>query len=369
VKAIRAVLPILWTLLFLVPAAYACAYWVEGVYEVPLESGSFRFERPWAGLLLMAPVLVLLAYYLQRWSRPRLQVSRGHDLSVLKPGWRVWVLPSVTGMRAAAVMLLAVGLMGPQSIHARDSAEVEGIDIVLVLDMSLSMQADDIEPTRFEATQQVVLDFISRRPNDRIGSVVFGRDAYTLMPLTTDKDALKNVINEMELGIVDGRGTAIGNAVGTGLNRLRRSQAKSKVIILLTDGDSNAGNVTPDQAAELAATMDVKVFTILMGQSGENRVKRGTGLFGQPIFDVGNFPVNPELLERMSERTGAEHFRVGDRQALERSFHEILDELEKTEMEDAGQVFGELFPAFLWPGLALLLLELLARVFLLRRWP
>jgi len=369
VKAVRAFLPVLWTLAALIPAAYASAYWIEGVYEVPLETGSFRFERPWAGLLLLAPLVVLLAHYLQRWARPRLEVSRGHDLASLRPGWRVWVLPSVTGLRTAALALIAIALMGPQSIHARDTADVEGIDIVLVLDMSLSMQADDIQPTRFEATQQVVLDFLSRRPNDRIGAVVFGRDAYTLMPLTTDKDALKNVIQEMQLGIVDGRGTAIGNAVGTGLNRLRRSEAESKVIILLTDGDSNAGNVTPDQAAELAATMDVKVFTILMGQSGENRVQRGTGLFGQPIFDVGNFPVNPELLERMSERTGAEHFRVGDRQALEQSFHSILDTLEKTEMEDAGQVFGELFPAFLWPALALLLLELLTRVFVLRRWP
>ena len=368
-KPVRAMLPILWTLAFLVPAAYVSAYWIEGVYEVPLESGSFRVQRSWAALMLIAPFLVLSAHYLQRWSRPRLKVSRGHDLSSLAPGWRVWVLPSVTGMRAAALMLLGIGLMGPQSIHARDTADVEGIDIVLVLDMSLSMQADDIQPTRFEATQQVVLDFLSRRPNDRIGAVVFGRDAYTLMPLTSDKEALKNVIQEMQLGIVDGRGTAIGNAVGTGLNRLRRSEAKSKVIILLTDGDSNAGNVTPDQAAELAAAMEVKVFTILMGQSGENRVKRGTGLFGQPIFDVGNFPVNPELLERMSERTGAEHFRVSDRRSLEQSFHRILDELEKTQMEDAGQVFGELFPAFLWPALFLLLLELITRVFVLRRWP
>ena len=368
-KRLRPVLPVLWALTFLVPASYLCAYWVEGIYGVPLESSSFRFERPWAGLLLAAPLVVLVAHYLQRFSRPRLQVSRGLTLASLRPGWRLWFLPSVTGMRVAALTLAAVALMGPQSIHARDATEVEGIDIVLVLDMSLSMQADDIRPTRFEATQQVVLDFLSRRPNDRVGAVVFGRDAYTLMPLTTDKEALKNVIQELQLGFIDGRGTAIGNAAGTGLNRLRSSDAKSKVIILLTDGDSNAGNVTPDQAAELASAMGVKVFTILMGQSGENRVQRGSGLFGQPIFDVGNFPVNPELLERMSERTGGEHFRVSDRQALEQSFHRILDQLEKTEMEDAGQVYGELYPALVWPALMLLFLELLTRVLILRRWP
>ena len=362
-------LPIAWSLLVFVPTAYLVMYLVEAVFEVPLERTTIRFERGSAKWMLAGPVLLLIAYYAQRFARPRIQVSRGRILQRTRAGWRRWIAPSTVGLRFTALTLLALALMGPQSIHARDQAEVEGIDIVLVLDMSLSMRAADIEPNRFDATKQVVADFISRRPNDRIGAVVFGRDAYTLLPLTTDEQALQTVIRELQLELIDGRGTAIGNAVGTGLNRLRRSNAKSKVIILLTDGDSNAGNVSPDQAAELAATMEVKVFSILMGVSGDSRVQRGVDLFGRPLFDVGNFPVNPELLQRMSERTGGEYFQVGDRSALEQSFHRILDELEKTEIEDGGRVYGELFPAFVWPALALLLLELLIGLVLLRRWP
>lgn len=368
-KWIQRVLPVAWTLIFLIPAGYACAYLVAGVYEVPLEEATFRWERGSAVWLLFAPLLVLAAHYMHRFSRPRIQVSRGRALIRTKPGWRIWLSGATTGIRTAACTLLVFALMGPQSIHARDSSEVEGIDIVVVMDMSLSMQASDIEPNRFDATKQVVEDFISRRPNDRVGAVVFGRDAYTLMPLTTDKEALRGVIRELQLELIDGRGTAIGNAVGTALNRLRHSNAKSKTVILLTDGDSNAGNVSPDQAGELAATMEVKVFSILMGQTADTRVQRGVDLFGRPLFDMGTFPVNPELLQRLSERTGGEYFNVSDRRALEQSFHRILDELEKTEMEDAGRVYGELFPAFLWPAFILLLLEILTALLVLRRWP
>jgi len=368
-KAVRPLLPLVWTLFFLVPAAYLVAILVELVYEVPLAEGSFRFEREWAGLLIFGALLVLLSRgWVQHRSRPRLRISRAHQLAQGQAGLRIWLAHSTTGMRVTALTLMAIALMGPQSIHARDSAEVEGIDIVLTLDMSLSMQAADIQPNRFEATQHVVEDFVSRRPNDRIGAVVFGRDAYTLMPLTTDKEALRGVIRDLRLELIDGRGTAIGNALGVSLNRLRRSEAESKIVILLTDGDSNAGNVTPDQAAELATTMGVQVYTILMGESDRARVGRGQGLVGQ-IWDVGEFPINPELLRGIAERTGGRFYSVNDRSALIHSFHEILDQLERSEMEDPGRVYGELFGAFVWPALALLLLELLLGTFVLRRWP
>jgi Ca-activated chloride channel family protein len=137
----------------------------------------------------------------------------------------------------------------------------------------------------------------------------------------------------------------------------------------LTDGDSNAGNVSPDQAAEFAAVMEVKVYSILMGVTEEARVQRGVGFGGRPIFDVGSFPVNPELLRNMSTRTGGEFFPVSDRRALEQSFHAILDRLERSEIEDLGVTYGELFPVFVWPAFALIAFELLASALLLRRWP
>lgn len=369
-RGVRALLPVLWTLLIGVPCALLCAYLVESVYGVPLRAGSFRFERPWAGLLLGGAVLVLVARgWMHRRAAPRFQVSRAGDARRAGPGRRVWLRHGLTGMRVTAVALMALGLMGPQSIHARNRSPVHGIDIVLVLDMSLSMRAADIEPNRFAATKSVVGEFIRRRPDDRIGAVVFGRQAYTLLPLTTDKSALRDVVHRLELGAIDGRGTAIGNAVGTGLNRLRGSHAKSKVVILLTDGNSNAGNVSPAQAAELGSTLGVKVYTVLMGRSGEAKVKRGTDLFGRPVWDTGNFPVNPKLLEEMAHQTGGEHFRATNRKALEQSFHQILDRLEKTEIEDVGRVYGELFPAFVGPAVALLALELIAGTWLVRRWP
>ena len=325
-RVLRALLPVGWTLFFLVPITYVVVWTIESQFEVPIVDGSFRFERPWAGLLLVAGLLVLVAHYVHESRAPRFKMSRVHDLAlVARVGWRQWIRHVPVGTRVVAMTLIGVALMGPQSIHARDSAEVEGIDIVLTLDLSLSMQAGDIQPNRFEATKDVVDDFLMRRPNDRIGAVVFGRDAFTLMPLTTDKEALRTAISELELGMIDGRGTAIGNAVGTALNRLRSSEAASRVLILLTDGDSNSGNVSPSQAAEIARTMPhplgnedvdgedrrgVKIYTILMGRADDARVQQGTDIFGRPVWDRGNFPINPELLRDMAERTGGEYFQV-----------------------------------------------------------
>ena len=384
-RVLRALLPIGWTGFFLVPIAYVVWWLIESRFDVAIAPESFRFERPWALALLPAFLVILAAHYVHEQRGPRVKMSRVHDLALAqRAGWRQWVRHAPVGARAVAVVLIVGGLMGPQSIHARDSAQIEGIDIVLTLDLSLSMQAGDIQPNRFLATQQVVDDFVQRRPNDRIGAVVFGRDAYTLMPLTTDKEALRGAIADLELGMVDGRGTAIGNAVGTALNRLRDSEAASRVIILLTDGDSNSGNVSPEQAAEIARTMPhplgatdadgeeragIKIYTILMGRSDDAPVQQGTDIFGRPMFDRGNYPINPELLREMAETTGGEYFQVSDRQGLERSFHQILDRLERSEMEDTGRVFGELYAAFLWPALALLLFELLMRSLVLRRWP
>jgi Ca-activated chloride channel homolog len=366
----RILLPIAWTLALLGAGTLWLMYDLEHRYGVPLREGSFRFERPWAGLLLLAPVLLFAAQgFLHRGMAPRLRISRGHDLARTGAGRRLWWRDSLGGMRTTAVALMALALMGPQSIHARSDAEVEGIDIMLVMDLSLSMQAADIAPNRFAAMQQVVNDFIGRRPNDRLGAVVFGREAFTLLPLTTDRTALTSVIDDLSLGAIDGRGTAIGNAVGTGLNRLRRSDADTRVIILLTDGDSNAGNVSPEQAADLATTMGVRVYTVLMGVSDDARVRSGTDLFGRALFERGRFPVNPALLERMASQTGGESYRAGDRRELEQTFHRILDSLDRSRIQDLGKVYGELYPAFLWPAFGLLGLELLAGTLLLRRWP
>ncbi len=349
---------------FLVSARY-----LQTRYQVLITDEQLRFERPWAALLLLGPLLVWAArVWIQRFSRPRLRFSRGAALQTPGTSWRTRLRDLPSALRTGALALLVIGLMGPQSIHARDTSDVDGIEIMMTLDMSRSMEAGDIRPTRFGATKSVVRDFIDRRPNDRIGAVVFGVDAYTLLPLTTDREALRNALNGLKLDQIDGRGTAIGNAVGVSLNRLKRTRAKSKVLILLTDGESNAGNISPSQAADLASALDVKIFPILMGVSSNAPVQKGVGIFGRALWGQGNYPVNPELLQAMAEQTGGEFFAVSDREGLERSFHEILDELEKTEIEDAGRVYTELFPAFVGPALLFLTIELLLLLWL-RRWP
>lgn len=362
-----------WAFAWLGAAAFAglviSLRYLESRYQLLITDEQLRFERPWAGLLLLAVPMVWFArVWLQRLSRPRLQFSRTAALRIPEGSWRARLADLPGALRAVAVALLVVGLAGPQSIHARDTAEVSGIEIILTLDMSRSMEASDIRPTRFKATKSVVRQFINRRPNDRIGAVVFGVDAYTLLPLTTDREALRTALRGLQLDQIDGRGTAIGNAVGVSLNRLKRSRAKSKVMILLTDGESNAGNVSPSQAADLASAMGVKIYPILMGVSSAAPVQRGTGVFGRAIFGTGNYPVNPELLDEMAQKTGGEFFLVSDREALEQSFHQILDALEKSDIEDAGRMYTELFPAFVGPALLFLLIELLFLLWL-RRWP
>lgn len=362
-----------WALAWLAAVAFAglviSLRQLESRYQLLISDEQLRFERPWAALLLLAmPMAWFGRVWVQRLARPRLQFSRTAALRVSKASWRVRLADLPSALRSVALALLVVGLAGPQSIHARDTAEVSGIEIILTLDMSRSMEAADIRPTRFKATKAVVRDFIDRRSNDRIGAVVFGRDAYTLLPLTTDREALRTALRGLQLDQIDGRGTAIGNAVGVSLNRLKRSRAKSKVMILLTDGESNAGNVSPSQAADLATAMGVKIYPILMGVSDDAPVQQSTGLFGRAIFGTANYPVNPDLLDEMAEKTGGEFFLVSDREALEQSFHQILDALEKTDIEDAGRMYTELFPAFVGPALLFLLIELLI-VLALRRWP
>ncbi len=339
-------------------------------YEVPLRIGSIRFKRPFAAWLLLGPVLVWFTrgLFQHRYS-PRLKVSLAANIAEAGSSFRAWLRPVLAGLRLSALVLMVFAIMGPQSIHARGTTQVQGIDLVLTLDLSLSMQAEDIRPNRFIASKQVVAEFVERRPQDRIGAVVFGRDAYTLLPLTTDHTALISSVIESELGMIDGKGTAIGNAVGVALNRLRQSKAKSKAIILLTDGNSNSGNISPEQAAGYAQAMGVKVYTVLMGASDEALASQKRGAFGMALMDRGNFPINPELLQEMAQKTGGQYFQVTDREGLERSFHSILDELEKTDIQDAGVMYSELFMAMLIPALALLFLELFAMTLVFRRWP
>jgi Ca-activated chloride channel family protein len=269
----------------------------------------------------------------------------------LPRGWRSYAPAVSTGLRSVAVALLFVALARPQNANERIETEMEGMDIVLTLDLSGSMAEPDINPTRVDAAKDVVLDFISRRRNDRIGAVVFAENAYTLCPLTLDYSVLSSMIAELSLGVIADKATAIGNAVGVSLNRLRKSDAKSKAIILLTDGASNAGNVSPEQATTFAKTLGVRIYTILVGQNQQAQ------------------PINPALLVQMAEQTGGSFFRATDRSELTSSFHTILNALEKSRIEDQGATFAEVMGRYLFSAVLLIMLDLLLALVIARRTP
>ncbi len=333
------------------------------------EGSGLRLESPWFLTGLIAVPFIIAAGMLKKRSSGRLRFPLTHILAAVGPGWRARLLPVSTGLQACGVAFLAIAMARPQDSSRQEETEMEGIDIVLTIDVSLSMKASDLEPTRLAAAKATVQDFVKRRKNDRIGAVIFAENAYTLCPLTLDYSVLANMIHELELGTIAGNATAIGNAVGVAINRLRKSDAKSKVVILLTDGTSNAGNISPEQAAQFAQTLGIKIYTVLMGQQDVAQVSNGMDFFKKKIFGAQSVPINRELLVKMSEDTGGSFFEATNRKGLESSFHSILDALERSRIADQGVVYAEIFGQYLWPAVILIAIELLLGLIVLRRNP
>jgi Ca-activated chloride channel homolog len=223
--------------------------------------------------------------------------------------------------------------------------------------------------TRLDTAKLVVRDFIRRRKSDRIGVIVFGTNAYVLSPQTLDYQLLDTLVDRLQLSVIDGNQTAIGDAVGSAVARLRRSDARSKVVILLTDGDNNAGLISPEYATHLATQVGCKLYTIQIGNDDEVEVEDGTDLFGHPHYAHHRFPVNPTLLRWMSKSTGGQAFIATDGKKLAESMHEVLNQLEKTRFEASIASFEDLFPFLIVPGVLLVGLDALLRAWWLRRFP
>ena len=323
------------------------------------DKGKFAFKTPWALLMLLAVPLVYWVLLLMRRRRvPTLAHTTTGLMSRLRQGLfsQLSCLPAV--LRVVALTLLVFALARPQTRDRGSRVEVEGIDIMIALDLSGSMNASDLAPSRLQAAKRVVDDFISRRKSDKIGLVIFGTEAYTHCPLTLDYSVLRTMLSDLRLKLIDGSSTAIGNALGVSLARLRKSDAKSRVVILLTDGENNAGNVTPHEAARYARTMGVKVFTILMGPKERDVMAGRDPTTGMPIrIPQRNAPVNPELLQRIADRTGGKAYRATDRRALQKNFESILDVLEKSTRRDVAAVFIDAYRPFAALALLFLLLE------------
>jgi Ca-activated chloride channel family protein len=329
---------------------------------------ALQVARPWALLLLLAVPLAVLALRLDWRRAPRLFHPRLAAIAAGPPGWvaRVWWLPQA--LLVAALALTAAGLALPQADRREpEKRSIEGIDIVIALDLSTSMLAADFKPeSRIHVAKEVLKDFIGRRRSDRIGLVVFAGDAYTQAPLTLDQGLLRSLVDQLKIGVIED-GTAIGNALATAVNRLRESDARSKVIILITDGDNNRGQISPLEAARLAKAMGVRVFPILVGTGGVVPYPDGVDLLGRPSYRPVQLDVNPELLREIAAITGGAFANATDRAGLEGGLQAVLDRMEKTRIIETtgGSQVAELFPRLLWPAFALAALGLLLG---LTRW-
>jgi Ca-activated chloride channel family protein len=273
------------------------------------------------------PFIFLLRWLWQLKAAQKLPVAlTQHDLrSSFLTGIRL--LPNV--LLFLCLSLLLVALARPQKTNEKVEQWTEGIDIMLAIDISRSMEISDFTPNRLEAAKKVSNQFIDGRMQDRIGIVVFSGDAFSLAPLTTDYRLLKSLINDMTFSIIESRGTAIGSALAVVTNRMRESVSKSKVCILLSDGDSNAGNIDPITAAELAAAFGIKIYTIVIGKEG--MVPFGKDFFGRPNMIENT--VDETTMRRIAEIGNGEFYRALDNLALERVFSQI-DQLEKAEIKE-----------------------------------
>lgn len=315
-----------------------------------------RLAAPW-WLLALIPLAISVVYLLRARESRRAFVS--YSLSGVLRGFsrgpRAAFSELPLALRVLAMVFLIVALARPQGALTRETFEAEGIDIVLALDVSGSMKANDFKPNRLAVARRVASDFVEGRPHDRIGYVTFATTAITRSPLTIDQAALRQIIEGT--GFSNEGSTAIGTALATSVNRLRESEAKSKVIILLTDGQNNAGEVDPITAAELARTMGVRVYTIGAG----SRSDQSQGLIGR-FFGNRPAPVDEEQLTQIAEATGGQYFRAESEEALEQVYEQI-SRLEKGKI-DAGVVrqYREAFAPW-----ALLALVCLLGEFILRR--
>lgn len=326
------------------------------------------FENPHILWLLALPLLLVAHYvYLELTGRkPHLRVSTSIPW---KQQDRMSALPVIRhipfALRTAALCLIIICLARPRSSSEMEKIDTEGVDIVLAMDVSTSMLARDFQPDRISAAKDIAIEFISQRPADRMGIVVFAGESYTQCPLTTDRATLINLMKEVQTGLIDD-GTAIGNGLATAVARMAESDAKSRIVILLTDGVNNSGEIAPQTAAEIAKTYGIRVYTIGVGANGTAPYPVITpwGVEEQMM----KVEIDEDLLKGISDATGGRYFRATDNTKLAEIYTEI-NKMEKSRTTiDSFPIYKELYTRYAVAALVCLLLELLIKL-LLRRLP
>lgn len=327
-----------------------------------------KFANPYL-LWLLALLLPMVAYYIYRTLQggAAIRISTIAGARKAPRTLRYWLRHVPFVLRVAAVALLIVALARPQDVEEQSRTNAEGIDIMLSIDISSSMLARDFTPDRLTAAKEVAGEFIADRYGDRIGLAVFAGESFTQSPLTTDKGSLQTLLARLRSGVIED-GTAIGNGLATAINRLRESDAKSKVIILLTDGVNNRGEIAPLMAAGIAADMGIKVYTIGVGTRGQAPYP-ALDMFGNMTFQMMDVEIDEETLTKIAEQTGGQYFRATDKQKLKAIYDEI-NELEKSKVEITDlTIYHERYLVLVLAAIALLLVEFLLEKIVLKRIP
>lgn len=326
------------------------------------------FEYPALLWLLVLPLLLIVHYvYMEIKGRnPHLRVSNAIPWKQEKNTVLNIIRHMPFVLRIVALSLIIIAIARPRSSTKLDKVQSEGIDIMLTMDVSTSMLARDFTPDRISAAKDIAIEFISQRPSDRMGIVVFAGESYTQCPLTTDRATLINLMKEVSTNLLED-GTAIGNGLATAVARLKDSDAKSRVVILLTDGVNNSGEIAPETAADIAKTYGIRVYAIGVGANGEAPYPVMTP-WGVDIQKV-KVEIDEQLLTKIANETGGRYFRATDNTKLAEIYSEI-GKMEKTRTTiDSFPVYKELFVGYAVAALICLMLELLLNVFVIRRLP
>ncbi|MBQ7448599.1 MAG: VWA domain-containing protein [Paludibacteraceae bacterium] len=313
-------------------------------------------------LLLLIPIIVWYIVEMRK-ADASLQISGTDTFKGQPKSVRIYMLHLPFLLRVAALLLLTIGLARPQLTDHWHSEQTEGIDIMMALDISGTMQAEDLRPNRLEAAKNVAVEFINARENDNIGLVVFAGESFTQCPLTTDHAVLINLFNSVKFGMIQD-GTAIGLGIANAVNRMKDSPTKSKVIILLTDGSNNAGDIDPLTAAKIANQFGIRIYAIGVGSRGQARIPYQTPIGVQYATISGEF--DEQTLRQVADQTGGEYFRATDNASLKRIYEQI-DQMEKTKIRvrEISKKQENFSPFILW-AMLLLLCEITLRGFVLR---
>lgn len=324
-----------------------------------------KLLHPWL-LLLLVGLVPLIGWYIWKWkdANPSIGLSTISPFRKLGSSWKVWLMHFCFALRLLSIAAVIIALCRPQKHDGLSTSHVEGTDIVLALDISSSMLATDLAPNRFDAAKDVAQKFVSQRPDDNIGLVVFAGESLSLMPLTNDKASVINAVRSVKMGELND-GTAIGDGLSSAINRLVSGKAKSKSIILLTDGTNNAGDVAPATAAQIAKQKGIRIYTIGVGTNGSISVTDPYG-FSTTTMET---KIDEEALRQIAKTTNGKYFRATDSKMLRDVFSEI-NAMEKTVLDVNRFVrTEESFMPWIWVAVGALMLQMLLRYTVLRRIP